>query len=338
MKDLEDILCKLICTRNPVYEAEIECLLKSLLKRPRRLSDTRPDLLKFLCERMVLFGDGLAKNEGVMSLLRPKASAKDRLLAIVSLLDEDASIEEALIQELGSKLKINQLGQDTALLQTVVRTLTPNAAPTQLNQPALSLQPVQPVPLSQAAPSDDVVARTSNKSSSTLVQNSLPGSATHSTTPQGHKRPRSPAPSATLTRLATDTKPRRPYSMGDIYEPSEDDFSFEFILIHIRPSVEGEEWSITSGIWEDLNSTELDAYTHAGHICETEAGMVAHELCSHCAEYGFVCEVYTDEVKAAMSGLGYASSSLDCAMCRIFGEDCSHNSKKPRTEEGEESE
>jgi hypothetical protein len=85
-----------------------------------------------------------------------------------------------------------------------------------------------------------------------------------------------------------------------------------------RPQVEGEYWSATPDQWHDKSDHYKRLFTHAGNICETEAGMVAPEPCSECKALGHVCEVYTIDARHAQFG-------GTCARCRVTHyAKCSH--------------
>jgi hypothetical protein len=80
-----------------------------------------------------------------------------------------------------------------------------------------------------------------------------------------------------------------------------------------RPRVNDAYWSATHYDWQKFNDTEKRAYTHAGFICETEAGTVASKPCSACRAAGIhVCEVYTSDVRN-----NFAHGS--CAKCHVEG-------------------
>jgi hypothetical protein len=85
-----------------------------------------------------------------------------------------------------------------------------------------------------------------------------------------------------------------------------------------RPRVDNEYWSINTTQWTELTDKQKRIFTHASNICETEAGMVAHEPCTACREIGLVCEVYTDDDIHCKFG-------KTCAKCRISRAKCSHN-------------
>ncbi|TLD06868.1 hypothetical protein E2P81_ATG10589 [Venturia nashicola] len=147
IKDFQDHLCKTICTQFPVYEVEIEYLLKKLYATAERYpTKVNRDLFKFLGERMILFRNALAKNETVLSLLRQKTDAKDLLLSIVS------SFDKASIQSLVAKCKeIDQLSEVTGLLQSFSNKHNPGAAPAQAAQAAQLARPAQIPQSNQAA-------------------------------------------------------------------------------------------------------------------------------------------------------------------------------------------
>ena len=89
------------------------------------------------------------------------------------------------------------------------------------------------------------------------------------------------------------------------------------VLRVTRPSVDNEFWSITTTQWAELSDLHNRRVTHAGNTCETEAGVVAPERCSACAELGLVREVYTDNDLHRKLG-------KTCARCLVGGAKCSH--------------
>jgi hypothetical protein len=88
-----------------------------------------------------------------------------------------------------------------------------------------------------------------------------------------------------------------------------------------RPQSDNEYWSVTPQEWHALTVPYQRAYTHAGVICETEAGMMALEPCSACRAAGHVCEVYTNDARNTYFG-------ESCARCRLkYDKKCSHASR-----------
>ena len=84
-----------------------------------------------------------------------------------------------------------------------------------------------------------------------------------------------------------------------------------------RPKVDNEYWSVTREEWDALSEIQQRSVTHAGNICEIEAGMVAPTPCDACNELGHLCEIYTDDNKRHRL-LGKA-----CARCRLTVSRCS---------------
>lgn len=83
-----------------------------------------------------------------------------------------------------------------------------------------------------------------------------------------------------------------------------------------RPKVDNEYWSVTREEWYALSEIQQRSVTHAGNICETEAGMVAPTPCDACYELGHLCEIYTDNKRHRLLG-------KSCARCRLTVSRCS---------------
>lgn len=85
----------------------------------------------------------------------------------------------------------------------------------------------------------------------------------------------------------------------------------------VRPQVEDEYWSVPPDKWATFTDQKKRAYTHAGNIYETAAGMISPEPCSACRELGHSCDVYTAHPLQKNFG-------NSCAKCRISTVKCSH--------------
>lgn len=81
------------------------------------------------------------------------------------------------------------------------------------------------------------------------------------------------------------------------------------LVLH-RPHIDNKFWSVSPASWARLCEKTKRFYTHAGYICETEAGMIAPEPCDMCSQLGQACKVYKDESLHPRVG-------LSCARCRV---------------------
>jgi hypothetical protein len=137
------------------------------------------------------------------------------------------------------------------------------------------------------------------------ARNNLPGTSARrliQDVPASHMRARRPHPGKTLwTKLVSGQD-----------APS---------LRLRRPKAENEFWSVTRDERRLLSDHYKRAFTHAGLICETEAGVVAPEPCLACLAVGHVCEVFTGDARNTQFG-------EYCTRCRLKqNEICSHASR-----------
>lgn len=356
-EDLKTYLCNDIGTAWPIYEAEIIAMFQDIHSKPDILRKIDPCLCNYIFCRANLFQDELARNNDMKALLDSATTAKELHLFIAPCLDEASSkraleacgMEEAFMAKAQvdlfmrklshAPLKVSQsaypIRQPSQPVMTSQQAADNNAhaedvrahAPSndhlastvvpsghQDHQVPGSNPQTQPDLASSKEDDDEVIYVSSNDRrhpSETLLANGT----THSTATQSQKRGRSPSPNVTPTnRLETDTKERRPFSFKDIYEQRPQGGQ---ALVHARPSIPDQYWSITPEAWSKL--PDRFPYTHAGYICETELGMIAHERCNECAEHDAVCEVYKEQYRTRRPG-------LSCARCRIATgfRPCSH--------------
>lgn len=279
MKDFQAHLCETICSLYPVYEAEVVVLLIELCKSRDIYENADPALLGYLCQRITLLGDALTFSRPVLLLLREKIDPKDRFLSIVRHLDE-ASIERAL-----KACHINETTEARALLGTFVEKHNHNVSSAQNLRQALEDR-----------------ARGQNMQ-------------TRRTTPQTWRPSRSPSSSESITVTESAVTPtgRRYLQDGSPYRTRAPRTPYSGRTLRLkRPTTEGEYWSITNETWSGMTHISKRFATHAGLICETEAGMIAPEPCSSCAEENVVCEVYTPEFNERNVRAG-----ATCARCRL---------------------
>jgi hypothetical protein len=94
-------------------------------------------------------------------------------------------------------------------------------------------------------------------------------------------------------------------------------------VILVRPKTAGQWYSILVDRWNEIDeNTDKGrslkiAYTHAGHICETEAGKLAEKPCSECLKGGHQCEVYVD-----------GRNGGACARCRLTAQQAVNEGRK----------
>lgn len=289
VKDFQAYLCEAICTRYPIGEPEIVLLLTKLYQSPGIFEKTDSALLGHLCQRITLLRDALASSRPTLLLLRSKMDPKDRFLSLVPYLDE-ASVDRAL-----QACRVTEDTEVKALLATFVEKHNSDASPF-------------PTPRQTI----DSTVQVQHTNDHTASSDRPASSDERSATPRPRKRSHSTAfaePSNVITSAdrARDVNQRR----GDrTFRDMSDAHSGRKLRL-TRPSAEDEYWSITKEKWNRLTDVDKRCFTHARAICETEAGMVAPEPCSNCAEANVVCKVYTPESHERNKWAGWS-----CARCR----------------------
>lgn len=311
-RDFQAYLSNSLSTRYPVYEAEVVALLNELYKDSDTLENVDQDLLNFIGQRMVFLRDILANSKSLLPLLRTRTDAKDHLLAMIRYAD-DASLSDGLLTHVRSELRIEESTETTLLLDTFVTKHRNDTAVEQSDQ-ALSSTPAASRRLSRSL--DNIV---------TLPVTVHPTPSNTTPTASKRKRSRSSAPGGvSRSDGVTTTRPRRPHPDNQIYDsgaPSTP--SAPKTLRRVRPRMENKYWSVTPKKWDSLGDDGKRCYTHAGLICETEAGTIAPEPCSNCLELGEACEVYNT---ADARNLSFGGA---CARCRVsWRAKCSHSEVK----------
>ena len=295
-KELQAHLCNFFCTRCPIYEAEIVPLLKELYKDNDTLEAVDSDLLTFLSRRMAYLRDTLAMSKSLLPLLRRKSGTRDHLLSVIRHVDE-ASISDALVKHVFTELHVEESTETTVSVDMFAAKHHVDAQP------------------DHTAPGTLTGDRRRHGQNSGVTHPTKVPPTPSDTTPTVPipKRPHSSAPNEVSgNNGTTTTRPRRPHPGDQLFESGHNVYRGGFKkLQRLRPRMENEYWSITSEDWKKLGDWVRRQFTHAGLICETEAGTLASEPCSVCLELGEVCEVY-NPADARNALLGGA-----CARCRL---------------------
>lgn len=304
MKDLQEYLCKTIRTEYPIYEAELLALLTTFFEGAGDLPRLEPTLASFISERMLCLRGMLLANKTVLPLLCKAIGAKDQFLALA-----DRADHFTLALALNELRKgIGKVGETHVLLDTFIERnhVSENA-----------VQPTQPVPLLTPA---TLGKRKRGGSFSAQAQAEPAGSsvATAAKIVSGNHSNNAAGDGRVHVGSSNNTRERRPHPGQSLWVKKKTYSSGPRQVLRVaRPNLDNEYWSITTTQWAELSDLQKRRVTHASNICETEAGVVAPERCSACAELGLVCEVYTDDDLHRKLG-------KTCARCLISGAKCSH--------------
>lgn len=341
VQDLQAYIGETICTVYAIYEAELIALLTAVFEYTGDLGRLDPTLASFVSERMSCFRKILVTNTAVLPLLCKAVSAKDRFLAVAG--HADHSVLARALNEL--RTGVEEVVETDALLDVFIEQNSVEEDKDQPDEPAPLVTPSTQAKRKRGRPSGAkpqmkaakldaaaVKSTTVNKGSATTTRVTKPSSAAPSSAPRDGGRRLS---SKDSTRSQVNTRvgdsldhahssahprERRPHP-GLSMVMSKPGTSNSIRLT--RPQVNDEYWSVTADEWADMSDRIKRTFTHAGNICETEAGMVALEPCSECHEAGHICEVYTTHAIEANIG-------KSCARCRIhYGRrnlNCSHSS------------
>lgn len=301
-------LCERICAY-PVYEAEVKVLLKELSQTPNIEQDpdntlsilhfVDPELLKFLCRRIKFLCCNFVESGLVLSLLRSNITTRDRLLSIISHLDE-ASAEHML-----EKCQVDEETEIEALVNWIVRMHDYSAAP---RIPSIGLTehigrfPARLESFGVDYKQGDKLTSYTVRTPSRFPRNDLRGKNQSETTTQGQKRARSSTPSVTGTSAATEKSSKQP-SDTTVSRPKK----------LIRPSAKGEYWSATEEAWKQMGHAERSRYHRAGLVCETPAGKVAEEPCDECKKKGIDCVVFVDPKERSSCAWCNANNLTGCS-------------------------
>jgi len=343
MQDLQAYICETIRTEYPIYEAELIALLTAVFEYTDDLGRLDPVLANFVSERMFCLRKILVTNTAVLPLLCKAVSATDRFLALAG--RADRSFLALALTEL--RKGVEEVDETDALLSVFIEQ---NSFEEDAEQPARPASLVTPStqakrkrgrrpsgakPQTKAAKLDVAAAKSTMEEEQGVATphvTKVSSSSTPSSAPKDGGRRLS---SKDLTRSQVNTRvgdepahthssthprQRRPHPGQSmvISRPGASD-----TIRLTRPQVANEYWSVTAGEWAEMSDHIKRKFTHAGNICETEAGVVALEPCSACREAGSICEVYT--AHAIHGNIGKS-----CARCRIhYGRknlNCSHSS------------
>lgn len=372
MKDLQEYLCKTICTEYPVYEAELIALLTAVFEHTDGLRGLDPNLASFVSERMFCLHKILVTNTAVLPLLCKAISAKDRFLALAGRANHSA-LALALTE---LRNDVGEVAETDALLTTfiernpfredAVQSVQPvplvtsstqgkrkrgrpskaeleaksakldgSAAPSRAagnesvapirvtTHDTLTTPSIAPNPVETPANPEVVLGDSVLSHGHPSVQIDVEGRSTSNDLTQNF-----PITAADQTSVNINSphigKARRPHPGQSLWirRPSAPSGSRALVRA-TRPEVDNEYWSVTHDEWDALPEAQKRAYTHAGNICETEAGMVALESCSVCRELGHLCEIYTDDDL-------HRNFGKSCARCRIRFTKCSLTEGKKR--------
>ena len=307
MQDMQAYLSNTIRTEYPVYEAELIALLTAVLEYTNDLSHLDPALASFVGQRMFCLRDLLAKTGAVLPLLCKTISAKDRFLALAGRADP-ADLALALAELRNS---VGEVGETYALLDTFIK---------QNNVDEDKIQQVPAVTPAQTAAQKTRAKRKRGFTSKARVASETTevgaAAATDKVVGNGgaitpHAANGSRRPTA-LSSVPNSARPRRPHPDIQIYESGPPlNHGAPKVLRRLRPIIANEYWSATPEKWDQLGDDGKRCFTHAGLICETEAGTIAQEPCSECAELGEVCEVYNTGDARNLSFGGA------CTRCRL---------------------
>jgi hypothetical protein len=311
-RDFQTYLSNSLSTHYPVYEVEVIALLNELYKDSDTLENVDHDLLNFIGQRMVFLRDILANSKSLLPLLRARTDAKDHLLAIVRHAD-NASLSDELLTHVRTELRIEESTETTLLLDTFVAKHRNDTAVAQSDQTL----PSTPAASGRLSRSQNNIV--------TLPVTVHPAPSNTTTAAPKRKRSRSSAPEeVSRSEGVTTTRPRRPHPDNQIYDFDASSTPGAPKTLHrVRPRIENEYWSVTPEKWDSFGDDSKRCYTHAGLICETEAGTIAPEPCSNCLELGEVCEVYNT---ADARNLSFGGA---CARCRVtWRSKCSHSEVK----------
>jgi hypothetical protein len=342
MQDLQAYICDTIRTEYPVYEAELVALLTAVLEHTDDLGQLDPTLANFVSERMFCLRKILVSNTAVLPLLCKAVSATDRFLALAGRVDH--SVLALALTEL--RKGVEEVDETNALLNVFIEQNTLEEDADQPIQPAPLVTPSTQAKRKRGRPSG-VKPQAKAAKLDVAAAESTPTGKGGATTPGVTKLGSSVAPSATPrdggrrgsskdpprsqanirvgnepvhTQSSTHPRERRPHP-GQSMVISRPGASSS--IRSTRPQVDNEYWSVTAAEWADMSDHVKRKFTHAGNICETEAGMVALEPCSACREAGHICEVYTTHAN-------HGNLGKSCARFRIhYGRNnlnCSHSS------------
>lgn len=355
MKDFQKYLCDNICTRYPVYEAEIVALLTELRKSPDTLQNTDPALLNHICQRKLLFPDMAMEIEPILVVLRLVTDSRARLLAMIPHVQEPvldrlwaacyidpAAEAAALFDYFVKKHNLNNAQVQPAHQTQQLHQAQPSIATQPRNTPAQNLQlsqrftggiPLMPFERRQSiqqagtprATSDDNMNVAHNVARTPLYGN-LARRTPQQPATQGRKRAHDPALLTNWTReqaahdpaLLTDWTGEQAADLGARRPFTEAMYKPNDL---IKPAAEGEYWSVTPEKWDSLSDARKETYHRAGLMAETTAGQAAKESCEECKKHSIVCMVFVD-----------AKHGTSCARCIINRpkNGCSHTAATKR--------
>lgn len=327
MQDLQALICETIRTKYPVYEAELIALVNSVYEHIDDLAHLDPPLGSFVSERMFCLRKILVTNRAVLPLLCKAVSAKDRFLALAGRADHAAPA--LALTEL--RKGVEETDETDALLDVFIEQNSFEGGTEQSNQQAPLATPSTQAKRKRGRPPGVEPQAKAAKLGVAAAKTTIAGKA-GATTPHATKRDSSASLLSTprdgggrlnskdLTRSQVNTRAGdRAVSTHPSARPRNRRPHPGHSMVISRPQVDNEYWSATPKQWADMSDIVRRKFTHAGNICETEAGVVALEPCSACRDTGHICEVYTSH--ALHGNLGKS-----CARCRTHQSKCSHSS------------
>jgi hypothetical protein len=339
MPDLQAYIRETICSHYPVYEAELIVLLTTMFKQTEDPHHLDPTLASFVSARMLCLRELLVPHRAILPLLRKFIGAKDRFQSLV-----DRAKPDVIAQAMAELCKgVGEEGETEALLDRFIEQNGIDAGKSQSVEPAPLSTPTTRPNRKRGRLSNAETGTKAAKTSATVAAGAAVSKRSATTTSDFWAGP-SPSPEPDVTRDDNETSGEVLSTndalkefMNGVVEPAlvpiipisgrkarrshpGESMSYERegtrgppSLRPSRPRVNDEYWSATHYDWQKFSEREKRAYTHAGFICETEAGTVASKPCSACRAAGnHVCEVYTSDVR---NDFGRGS----CAKCRIEG-------------------
>jgi len=313
MKEFQRYICKTICTQYPVYEAEVIAIIAAVSDYTNDLKVLDSTLASFVHKRMLCLRGRLVTNEAALPVLSKAVSVKDRFMSLLGRADH-AVLARALAE---LRNGVGEVIETEALLDKFIEKTSIDSEASQPTQATLLATPSTQAKRKRGRPTKEEAAAKAARSNpvattSTMFDTGMQSASTsHLITDDG---PASISP--VLNPVKAHAPPKRQHPGDSMWTGTK--YRGQPRLRFTRPQVEDEYWSATPDEWHDKSDHLKRLYTHAGYICETEAGMVAPEPCSECKALNHVCEVYTLDARHAQFG-------GTCARCRIkHNAKCSH--------------
>jgi hypothetical protein len=361
MPELQAYVRNTICNQYPVYEAELIALLTAVFDHADNLNHFDPTLSSFVNVRMLCLRELLVTHEALLPLLCKVISAKDRFLSLAGRADHDvmahalAELRRGVGEVIETEVLLDTfIEQNSIDADTSQRVQHAHMLPADIPAKSKRGRPSKAEAESKAAKSSAssnagtitrkesaIMPRTNDARSLATPLTETDSDdiregdeAAHDGLGQSHGHP--PAIGASGGSLSTNEatenltdntavnglRAKRPHPGKALWTAKEQGANKPKLRLK-RPQSDNKYWSATHEEWHALTVQHQRAYTHAGVICETEAGIVALEPCSACRAAGHVCEVYTDD-----SRNNYFGES--CARCRLkYDKKCSHASRGP---------